>query len=165
MTESRKGPTRGRQPIRNDTVHPQHNDKWSPALTLEAPEPRAGFAQRWVRILEDGKPDWKNIMRRKREGWKPRPADSAPDYQTTKFGDDQVIGNEENVLMERPIEMHEEQVNYVRGQSRRQMEAVHSNVYRDTGRGGGGFGPVRYDEDKTGVTTGRPAPVADDPAL
>jgi hypothetical protein len=83
--------------------------KWRPSNLLEAPEPRPGFAQRWVATMVLGQETPTNVAKRLREGWQPRDIKSVKDGQHFptiehgKFAGH--IGIEGMVLCEMPEEM------------------------------------------------------------
>jgi hypothetical protein len=151
----------------DDLIHEEdYDEQWDDGVLLAAPPPRPGYYQRWVRVQVNGKPDMRNLIRRKNQRYKPRAASTAPNFESTMFSDDNVIGNEEMVLMERPMKLHQAQVARKRNESKKQMAEVQQGMFREA-QAQGGFGGVQYDTDTTKVHTGggRPAPVADDPAL
>ena len=63
--------------------HATHPDDeyqpWVRPSSLDAPPPRPGMVQRWVRVQLKGADDPRNRTRRLREGWKPRALDSIPE--------------------------------------------------------------------------------------
>ena len=66
-----------------DEIHPTREDisreeTWSPPTLLEAPPARDGMRQRWVSTQILGQEIPHHTMKRFREGWTPRPADSVP---------------------------------------------------------------------------------------
>ena len=54
---------------REASVRP--TDGWVPPSQLPAPNPRPGWAHRWVRVSAKGRTDTRNLSRRLREGWEP----------------------------------------------------------------------------------------------
>lgn len=62
-----------------DATHQQTEAQWIRPSSLDAPDPRPGMTQRWVRKSLFGADDPKNLNRSWREGWRPRPADSLPE--------------------------------------------------------------------------------------
>jgi hypothetical protein len=62
-----------------DATHQQSAAAWVRPSSLDAPDPRPGMTQRWVRKSLFGADDPKNLNRSWREGWRPRPADSLPE--------------------------------------------------------------------------------------
>jgi hypothetical protein len=149
-----------------DLIHEEedYDERWDDGVLLAAPPPRPGYYQRWVRIKIDGAPDMRNLIRRKNQRYTPRLSSTAAAYESTMFNEDDVIGNEEMVLMERPIKLHERQAGKQRGAAKHQMEEIRNSMFKQT-RPGDGFGSIQYDDDRTDIQRGRPASIADDPAL
>ncbi len=81
---------------------------WEEPALLLAPPPRPGMTQRWVRtsILDNETPQ--HVMRRMREGWTPRPADTIPkDFAMPTIDHGQwegAVGVEGMILCEMPNE-------------------------------------------------------------
>lgn len=141
-----------------------YGDYWETQRNLPMPEPRPGFVDRWVRIGVNGATDHKNIRNKLKRGYRPRPPSSVTNMPVSKMGDDEVIGDENNCLMERPIAIERKERAAMKVLAKNQMQEVHSTVYK-SGKGGGGFGGIQYAEDKTTARSGRPAPIDDDPAF
>lgn len=59
-------------------IHAEESKPWTRPSSLEAPEARPGFVQRWIRVGIMGEDDPTNTSRKLREGWKPRPVSSIP---------------------------------------------------------------------------------------
>jgi hypothetical protein len=59
-----------------DATHPLEATPYIRPSSLDAPPPRAGMTQRWVRRSVRGVDDPKNLNRSWREGWRPRPPES-----------------------------------------------------------------------------------------
>lgn len=59
-------------------IHAAESKPWVRPTSLEAPAPRTGFVQRWIRVGTGNSDDPTNTARKFREGWKPRPASSIP---------------------------------------------------------------------------------------
>lgn len=71
-------PTRAYETWDDVDIHAEEDKPWVRPTSLEAPEPRPGFVQRWIRVGVMGTDDPTNTARKFREGWKPRPASSVP---------------------------------------------------------------------------------------
>jgi hypothetical protein len=56
----------------NNATHQPEAAPWIRPSSLDAPEPRSGMTQRWVRRSLFGVDDPKNLNRSWREGWRPR---------------------------------------------------------------------------------------------
>lgn len=103
--------TRAYDTYSEDDVHVVESTPWVRPTSLEAPAPRKGFTQRWVRVGSMGADDPTNTARKFREGWKPRPSDSLPKgYHAPTIGHGKwagCIGVEGMVLCEMPIALAE----------------------------------------------------------
>jgi hypothetical protein len=108
---------------REDTAHAE---VWTPPSFLESPPPREGMKQRWVSTSILGKEVPQHVMRRFREGWTPRSADTIPEdfpVPTISHGQfDGCVGVEGMILCELPIERAEARSRYFRSKTGR-MEA------------------------------------------
>lgn len=70
--------TRAYDTYSEDDIHVSEDTPWVRPTSLEAPAPRKGFRQRWVRVGSMEQDDPTNTARKFREGWKPRPVESLP---------------------------------------------------------------------------------------
>lgn len=69
---------------------------WVRPSNLDAPPPRKGMVQRWIRRSVGGAVDTKNLSRAWREGWRPVPPDDLPpEWQIFK----QYANKEEGVVV------------------------------------------------------------------
>lgn len=129
------GPVHGSsvQPTREQDAHPSahgidYETPWVPPQSLEAPEPRPGYVQRWVRTSTRGADDPGNVMMMLRSGWKPRPADSVPGLgQFPKLSKGEFsgfIGLHDLVLCEMPAKQAERIKAFYKAKSDRMMEGV-----------------------------------------
>lgn len=104
-------------------------------------KPREGYVQRWIRVEVRGDDDRKNIYNAMRKGWTPRPADSAPVtlrwLTTQREGLGNVIGTHDMVLMERPIEINDQEAALKKAQRREQIRAVKQNLFNEHANLGG----------------------------
>lgn len=93
-------------PTREDET--RASDDWTPPALLDAPPPREGMVQRWVTTSILGEEVPHHTMKRFREGWQPRPADTVPkDFPipTIQHGQfEGFIGVEGSLLCEIPEE-------------------------------------------------------------
>jgi hypothetical protein len=71
------GPTDHGAAAAHDTPREEELE-WKRPSTLEAPPPRPGYVQRWIRTSIGASNDPQNVSKRFREGWRPRPADTVP---------------------------------------------------------------------------------------
>jgi hypothetical protein len=156
--------TRNQQQRGAGSTHDLRADAWAEPSLLNAPAPRPGFVQRWMRTKLGADDDARNIMRRMNRGWRPRSADTipagefAPSMTIPSFGS--VIGVEGMVLVERPAEMQASHEQYGRELADRQMQSVYQ-MLADADESARAMPFSR--QFKSDVSTGqRRAPVADD---
>jgi hypothetical protein len=108
--------------------------EWKRPSNLEAPPPRPGFVQRWIRTAIGASNDPQNASKRFREGWKPRAANTVPRGYTPptimhgNFGE--VIGVEGNILCEMPASMARQREAFYSRKTRQQTEAIERDVHK-----------------------------------
>ncbi len=130
--------------------------EWRPANTLEAPPPRAGMVQRWIRFTLSNEDDPKNWTRKTREGWVPRTLDtvaegySPPTIAHAKHGT--LIGVGDLILCEMPRELHQSRKRYFREKWERQLAAIERRPLAEVEQRGG---PRIRRTNKKDVTFGR----------
>jgi len=106
--------------------------KWRPSKLLEAPEPRPGYAQRWVATMVLGQETPTNVAKRLREGWAPRDVKTIKDGQHFptiehgKFAGH--IGIEGMVLCEMPQEMLNQRNDYYAQMTENLMRSVENDM-------------------------------------
>lgn len=140
--------TEVRSPVRTES------NELSEPSNLEAPEPRAGMVQRWIRIdlRGDGR-DAMNYSRAMREGWRPRALTEIPEtfHPPVKangaFTDALVV--HDLVLCERPKDRDKQAEARRRARVKAQTTAVNNNVLREVPVG------IRQIERSTTATRGR----------
>jgi len=90
----------------------QNATPWVRASNLDAPDPRDGMIQRWVRRSLKGADDPKNLNRAWREGWRPRDPATLDEewniYATFAEKTDGMIVVDDLILMEIPSEVIEQ---------------------------------------------------------
>lgn len=140
----------------------EDDDDFSPHVGGDAPAPRPGFVQRYVRTSILGRADPKNAAKSDRQKWKPRRFDTVPErersrfsaYHHSVFGD--VIMDGDVMLCERPERVGMAHRKYNQDRSANQIGAlVQSEIAKGNQSAGGGFGPVTMTR-STKVTTRRP---------
>lgn len=133
---------------------------------LQAPKPRPGYLQRWIRADLRSEADNNNWQMKMREGWTPRDPATVPDAEVF-FGVHQHKG--QGVIRVGGLvlcEMDERRVkakrDYIRGLSRAQEASVTEETDKVSREGvRQGHAPI-VREDETRVSTGRrPATMAD----
>jgi len=117
---------------REKTARRKH---WQRPETLPSPEPRPGYAHRWIRVSSRGVTDATNVSSKLREGWEPVKAVDYPDItlvdiEQEKFADNIVIGG--LLLCEAPVEMVGERSEYYEAQTESQMRSVDNNLMRES---------------------------------
>lgn len=89
----------------SDAMHDQ--GAYKPPSVLDAPPPRPGMRQRWVRTHMLGQSDPAHVHKRFREGWSPRKMDTVPEgfmVPTLNHGQfNGCIGIEGLILCEMPV--------------------------------------------------------------
>lgn len=103
------------------------SDLWKEPSNLEAPPPRPGYVQRWVRCSVRSDADAGNLARAARRGWVPRKSETAPDFPapTIKHGEFAgAIGSVDCILCERPVEVDRRERAIVQARNNRQMQAT-----------------------------------------
>ena len=117
-------------------VHDEHidqqfekdSDEFEP-FQLKAPPPRAGYVQRWVRVLLGGQQDI-NASHSHMEGWRPRTEQLPDNFKPSNFRFGDVNSNVDYiqigdlVLMEKPIARHKKRMAYYAKKDQQVVSAV-----------------------------------------
>lgn len=148
-----------------DATHQQAEAPWVRPSSLDAPPPRAGMTQRWVRKSLFGADDPKNLNRSWREGWRPRSPDSLPEdwriYASFAEKNDGMIVVDDLILMEIDSDVLARRKAEIERQTALQVQSVEHDLESAQVRGH----PI-VKEHKTSVTHPpirvQPAGVADD---
>ena len=112
----------------------EEEQEWKRPTTLEAPPPRPGYVQRWIRTTIGASNDPQNASKRFREGWRPRPADTVPRGFTPptilhgQYGE--VIGVEGNILCEMPAKMAAQREVFYSKKAVQQTQAIEQDVHK-----------------------------------
>jgi len=107
---------------------------WAPPSRLDAPEPRAGYVHRWIRVSMRGEEDKMNVNTKLREGWEPVRKDEYPDYEAPTIDDGRyegVIGQGGLMLCRIPVETANERSEYYGLRTREQMVAVDQDLMKE----------------------------------
>ena len=124
-------------PAREDT---SREETWSPPSMLEAPPARDGMRQRWVSTQILGQDIPHHTMKRFREGWTPRPADTIPkDCPVPTIAQGQWeghVGIEGMILCEMPESKVEARTRYFAQKNADLNKFVDSNLNRVEQSGG-----------------------------
>ena len=113
-------------------IHAEAEKPWVRPTSLEAPPPRPGFVQRWVRVGSMGQDDPTNTARKFREGWKPRPASSvpashhSPTIQHGKWSG--CVGVEGMLLCEMPEKMVAKRNKFYRDKTDKTNQAIYDEL-------------------------------------
>lgn len=117
-------------------LHAEEAKPWVRGSNLDAPEPRRGFAQRWIRVGSMGKDDPTNTARKFREGWKPRPASSlpkgyhAPTIQHGKWSG--CIGVEGMILCEMPLKIRDKRNAHYQAKTQNVTDAIATELQQQS---------------------------------
>ena len=137
---------------------------WRPPTSLDAPEPRPGYAQRWIRTgFRGGEHDTLNIQGKDREGWRPR------DPKTIHAGDAYFLSNNVQmagselrvgnlVLHEIPEQVLNAKRRYITDKTRQLELGVASDTEKASREGVKAGLPPIIREERANVTTGRRPP-------
>lgn len=121
--------------------------RWINPTSLDAPNPRPGFVQRWI-----DESDGSHWMKKMREGYSPRDPATLTErdrqlYQTTKSTSGQdMIRVGKSVLCEIPIQVARARRRAVDELQHNQMRSIPESVQELNKRGGQSFGPVKVND-------------------
>ena len=127
---------------------------WQPPSILDAPTPPDGYVYRWLRESMVGVEDKANMSKRIREGWEPVRAEDHPEFEAPTIDEGRhsgVIGVGGLLLAKMPIETVEQRRAYYNQMASEQMEAVDSNLMRESD----GRMPISQPNRQSKVTFGR----------
>jgi hypothetical protein len=108
---------------------------WQPPSLLDAPTPPDGYIYRWLRESMVGVEDKANMSKRIREGWEPVRAEEHPEFEAPTVEDGRhigVIGVGGLILAKMPIETVNQRRAYYKKMAADQMQAVDSNLMRES---------------------------------
>lgn len=131
---SKRGAARKAEHMEDEVIEVEADELWKEPSNLEAPPPRPGYVQRWIRTSIRSDADAGNLAKAARRGWAPRKADSAPDFPapTIKHGEMAgAIGSVDCVLCERPIELDRREKAIQRARTGRQLDATVSMLQQN----------------------------------
>jgi len=109
--------------------------QWAPAELLPEPDKQAGYSYRWIRTSTLNQADPRNLSGKLREGWEPVGIEEQPKFQllvdpNSRFKDNIEIGG--LLLCKTPEEFVEQRNKHYRIQAENQMDAVDSNLMRQS---------------------------------
>lgn len=147
-------PTRAQEPVHPPAHGDDEERSWTAPQNLDAPPPRSGMVQRWIRVSMHGKDDPTNAYKADRDGWKPRKADTIPEgwrVPTIQHGEFAgVIGVHGMILCEAPERLMNQRKRYYEAQTERNTQAV----ARDLAKESNPMMPLHQQREST-VQTGR----------
>lgn len=115
-----------------DATHQQTEAQWVRPSSLDAPPPREGKTQRWVRKSLRGVDDPKNLNRSWREGWRPRPPETLPEewriYATFADKSEGMIVVDDLILMEIDSDIIEARRKAIKKATADQMRGVEHDL-------------------------------------
>ena len=139
---------------RESEVRQPRAHEWGAKTNLTAPKPRPGYAQLWARFLMNGQPDYGSLDKCYNEGWRPRTKETLEDK--TLFS--QTVGRALDgypcdgtpiqirgmLLMERPLELQEEEERRNRESAWMLERAVYADIrsHNRQGKAHRGFTPI-----------------------
>ena len=108
---------------------------WRAPETLPTPDPRPGWAHRWVRTSTMGTADPSNISSKLREGYEPCKAEDYPEMMMHASTEGRFKGSIEVgglLLCRIPDEFMKQRSKYYEDQNRAQVDSVDNNFMRDS---------------------------------
>jgi hypothetical protein len=144
--------------------------KWIDATSLDAPEPRVGFVQKWIAdgSVNNEQRDASHWMKKRREGWSPRDPSTVPAserllYPTEKssHGED-IIRVAGLVLCEMPRQVAMQRLHAVRDRSNHQYASVPESLQELRSRERmPGVGPIEVTDGENSLRGRRSATMVD----
>ena len=110
-------------------------EAWRPPEVLPSPDPRPGWAHRWVRTSTLGTADPSNISSKLREGYEPCKAEDYPELMMHATTEGRFKGNVEVgglLLCRIPEEFLKQRMDYYSNQNKAQMDSVDNNFLRES---------------------------------
>ena len=108
---------------------------WQPSSLLVVATSPDGYVYRWLRESMVGVEDKANMSKRIREGWEPVRAEEHPEFEAPTVEDGRhigVIGVGGLILAKMPIETVNQRRAYYKQMAADQMQAVDSNLMRES---------------------------------
>ena len=113
----------------------QRPQAWRPPEVLPSPDPRPGWAHRWVRTSTLGTADPSNISSKLREGYEPCKAEDYPELMMHATTEGRFKGGVEVgglLLCRIPEEFLRQRMAYYSDQNKAQMDSVDNNFLRES---------------------------------
>lgn len=152
------------QDARNTPRMESSDFTWRPPTSLDAPAPRPGYVQRWIRTgFRGGESDTVNLQGKDREGWRPRDPKTIPPGDSFFLSNSAQMGGTELrvgslVLHEIPERILRSKREYIRNQSRQLELGVSQDTDKASREGVRAGLPPIVREERADVTTGRRPP-------
>ncbi len=126
--------TRASQDLDSRENKTRPSDSWKPASALPQPNPRDGFAHRYIRISMLGQADNTNVSQKMREGWVPVKATEYPEIDFVpevggRYPDNIEYGG--LLLCRIPKEQLDKRNEYYNEMAVNQMKAVDNSFLRE----------------------------------
>lgn len=139
--------------------------EWRRHSDLDAPPPRDGYVNRFIRVRLGTVRDTARLRNAMREGWRPVKADSVddstlPNIHLETFGD--VIGVEDLILCEMPEQVFKKRQEFYRKKAKRQRAAITRQLDEQSRSNVPGFGPIQQQRQSSVSVPQRSVAVADD---
>ena len=136
--------------------HLNEATEWIRPSDLDAPEPRPGYVNRYIRVRAGPEEDDRNFAKAIREGWRPVQADTVPGQSLPTIhrgGYGNVIGVEDLILCEMPVAVHAQRAAHYAEQQGKQDAAIDRDLHaiNQSRDGTEVFGPIRTTGTKTRV--------------
>ena len=113
----------------------QRPEAWRPPEVLPSPDPRPGWAHRWVRTSTLGTADPSNISSKLREGYEPCKGEDYPELMMHATTEGRFKGGIEVgglLLCRIPDEFLKQRMEYYSNQNKAQMDSVDNNFLRES---------------------------------
>lgn len=135
---------------------------WKRATALDAPPPRPGMVQRWVRIKNGSGEDTENYDRYIAEGWRARKPSTVPKSHLLTTSKNQahaqMIVKKGHVLMETTERLNDQRNAFYKGSLDRQTKAAQAELYKDNQGQAGVVMPLTDTTIKSRATLARRRP-------
>lgn len=162
--------TRDAEADRSDIRAEINPSKWVNPTSLDAPEARTGFVQRWIAdgsTSNDGS-GISHWMKKMREGWSPRDPATVPERQRRLYPTAKASGGEDIirvaglVLCEMPKQVAMQRYNAVRDLNAHQLKAIPESLQELRSReGAAALGPIEVTEGENVIHGRRSATMVD----
>lgn len=137
--------------------------EWRRHSDLDAPPPREGFVNRFIRVRLGTVRDTGRLRAAIREGWRPVKASSVddrtlPNIHLEQFGD--VIGVEDLILCEMPKKVFAKRKEFYSKKAGRQRAAISRQLDEQSRANVPGFGPIQQQRSSSVTVRHQPRQVA-----